>query len=179
MKIMIGIDPHKASHTAVAVDNTEAVLDQLRVRACGRQTVHLRCWAEPFPDRVWAIESARGLGYLLAQQLVAAGETVVDVPAVLSTRTRLLGSGRAQKNDLNDARSVAIAALRTDGLARVIADDHAQVLKLLAKRHRDLGRLRGQAACRLHALLMELEPGRQLSNVIYRTLVADNQQVIT
>ena len=38
-------------------------------------------------------------------------------------------------------------------------DEHAQVLKLLAKRHRDLGRLRGQAACRLHALLMELEPG--------------------
>ena len=55
------------------------------------------------PDRVWAIESARGLGYLLAQQLVAAGETVIDVPAALSTRTRLLGSGRAQKNDPNDA----------------------------------------------------------------------------
>ena len=94
-----------------------------------------------------------------AQQLVAAGETVVDVPAVLSTRTRLLGSGKAQKNDPNDARSVAIAALRTDGLARVTVDEHAQVLKLLAKRHRDLGRMRGQAACRLHALLMELEPG--------------------
>ena len=108
---------------------------------------------------MWAIESARGLGYLLAQQLVAAGETVVDVPAVLSTRTRLLGSGKAQKNDPNDARSVAIAALRTDGLARVGVDEHAQVLKLLAKRHRDLGRLRGKAACRIHALLMELEPG--------------------
>ncbi len=159
MTIMIGIDPHKASHTAVAIDNTECVLDEVRVRACAAQTERLRVWATPFPDRVWAIESARGLGYLLAQQLVAAGETVVDVPAVLSTRTRLLGSGKAQKNDPNDARSVAIAALRTAGLARVIADEHAQVLKLLAKRHRDLGRLRGQAACRLHALLMELEPG--------------------
>jgi transposase len=159
MTIMIGIDPHKASHTAVAIDNTECVLDEVRVRACAAQTERLRVWAAPFPDRVWAIESARGLGYLLAQQLVAAGETVVDVPAVLSTRTRLLGSGKAQKNDPNDARSVAIAALRTAGLARVIADEHAQVLKLLAKRHRDLGRLRGQAACRLHALLMELEPG--------------------
>ena len=81
----------------------------------------------------------------------------MDVPAVLSTRTRLLGSGKAQKNDPNDARSVAIAALRTDGLARVRVDEHAQVLKLLAKRHRDLGRLRGKAACRIHALLMELE----------------------
>jgi len=159
MTITIGIDPHKASHTAVAVDNTECVLDELRVRACAAQTDRLRSWAAPFPDRVWAIESARGLGYLLAQQLVAAGETVVDVPAVLSTRTRLLGSGREQKNDPNDARSVAIAALRTDGLARVGVDEHAQVLKLLAKRHRDLGRLRGKAACRIHALLMELQPG--------------------
>ena len=159
MTITIGIDPHKASHTAVAIDKAEQVLDQLRVRACAKQTEQLCSWASPFPDRVWAIESARGLGYLLAQQLVAVGETVVDVPAVLSTRTRLLGSGKAQKNDPNDARSVAIAALRTDGLARVRPDDHAQVLKLLAKRHRDLGKLRGKAACRLHALLMELKPG--------------------
>lgn len=159
MTITIGIDPHKASHTAVAIDNTEHVLAQFRVRACAAQTKRLRSWAAPYPDRVWAIESARGLGYLLAQQLVAVGETVVDVPPVLSTRTRLLGSGKAQKNDPNDARSVAIAALRTDGLARVHLDDHAQVLKLLAKRHRDLGRLRGLAANRLHALLMELTPG--------------------
>ncbi len=159
MRVTIGIDPHKASHTAVVIDNTERVLDELRVRACTKQTEQLRTWAAPFPDRVWAIESARGLGYLLAQQLVAAGETVVDVPAVLSTRTRLLSSGRAQKNDPNDARSVAITALHNTGLRRVTVDEHAQVLKLLAKRHRDLGRLKSKAACRLHALLMELLPG--------------------
>jgi transposase len=159
MRVMIGIDPHKATHTAVAIDDSEVMLDELRVRACNSQVTRLRSWAEPYEDRVWAIESARGLGYLLAQQLVAAGETVIDVPAVLSTRTRLLGSGRAQKNDPNDARSVAITAMRVDGLQRVSADEHAQVLKLLAKRHRDLGRLKSKAACRLHALLMELLPG--------------------
>jgi len=82
MTVMIGIDPHKASHTAVVIDNTECVLDELRVRACSNQTDELRAWAAPFPDRVWAIESDRGLGYLLAQQLVAAGEIVIDVPAV-------------------------------------------------------------------------------------------------
>ena len=37
MTIIIGIDPHKASHTAVAIDNTECVLDELRVRACAAQ----------------------------------------------------------------------------------------------------------------------------------------------
>jgi len=181
MAITIGIDPHKASHTAVAIDNTECVLDEIRVRASTKQTNQLRTWAAGFPDRVWAIESARGLGYLLAQQLVATGETVVDVPPVLSTRTRLLGSGKAQKNDPNDARSVAIAALRTDGLARVRCDDHAQVLKLLAKRHRDMGRLRGQAACRLHALLMELEPGGMAKrmNVTRANIILDRVVIDT
>ncbi len=109
MKVMIGIDPHKATHTAgVAIDNNEMMLAELRVRACNSQVKRLTSWAVPFEDRVWAIEFTRLLGYLLAQQLVAAGETVIDVPAALSTRTRLLGSGRAQKNDPNDARSVAI-----------------------------------------------------------------------
>jgi transposase len=159
MTVMIGIDPHKASHTAVAVDEREGVMAECTVRACTAQVERLREWATPFGDRVWAIESARGLGYLLAQQLVATGESVVDVPAMLSTRARLLGSGRAQKNDPNDARSVAIAALRNPDLCRVGRDDHSRVLKLLVKRHRDLGRLKNQTACRLHALLMELVPG--------------------
>ena len=159
MTVTIGIDPHKASHTAVAIDDSESVLDEYRLRACSDQSDQLRAWAAAFPDRVWAIESARGLGYLLAQQLVAAGESVVDVPAVLSTRARLLGSGRAQKNDPNDARSVAIAALRNRGLTRVRLDDHAQVLRLLAKRHRDLAQSRAETASRLHALLMEPQPG--------------------
>lgn len=72
---------------------------------------------------------------------------------------RALGTGRSQKNDPNDARSVAIAALRADDLARVRADDHSRVLRLLSKRHRDLARLKNKAGCRLHALLLEMVPG--------------------
>ena len=52
---------------------------------------------------MWAVESDQGLGYLLAQQLVAAGEVVLDVPAVRASRVRTLSSGRSQKNDPNDA----------------------------------------------------------------------------
>ncbi|MFT5979140.1 MAG: transposase [Ilumatobacter sp.] len=159
MTITIGIDPHKGSHTAVAIDGNEHVLDEIRVRSCSTQTVRLREWADRFEERTWAVESAHGLGYLLAQQLVAAGETVVDVPPVRASRVRVLGSGKSQKNDPNDARSIAIAALRADDLATVCADDHARVLKLLSKRHRDLGRLKNTACCRLHALLLEMVPG--------------------
>ena len=111
---MIGIDPHKATHTAVAVDDNEVVLDEFRARASTVQAQRLREWAGGFGKREWAVESANGLGYMVAQQLVAAGETVFDVPPVLASRVRVLGSGRSQKNDPNDARSVAIAALRSD-----------------------------------------------------------------
>ena len=99
MQVIIGVDPHKASHTAVAIDTSEAQLDHKKVRAARTQVDHLLRWAKPYPARLWAIEGANGMGYLLAQQLVAAGEHVVNVPATLASRTRLLGTGRTNKND--------------------------------------------------------------------------------
>jgi transposase len=105
------------------------------------------------------VEGAAGLGHLLAQQLVAAGERVLDVPPKLAARVRLLQAGDTSKNDPNDALSVAVAALRSRAQRPVLADDHAAVLKVWAKRHRDLGRARNQAACRLHAVLCDLVPG--------------------
>lgn len=157
--VLIGIDPHKATHTAVAVDTEETALGELTVKADRHQVEHLLKWAVDFPDRRWAVESANGLGFLLAQQLVAAGEDVVDVPPTLAARVRLLGSGKTQKNDSNDALSTAIAALRAKRLRGVVAEDHGTVLRLLADHHRDLGSLRTQAVCRLHALLRSIIPG--------------------
>jgi transposase len=72
---------------------------------------------------------------------------------------RLLAAGDVNKNDPNDARSVAVAALRSAGVREVRADDHAAVLKIWSKRYRDLGRSRTQVVCRLHAVLGELIPG--------------------
>ena len=157
--VLIGIDPHKSSHTAVVVDGDEKELARLKVRADRRQLQRLLAFAQPYEFRTWAIESAGGLGFLLAQQLVAAGEDVVDVPAVLAARVRLLGSGRGSKNDPNDALSTAIAALRDPHLRTVTAEDHVMVLRLLADRHQDLTALRTQAVGRLHALLAALVPG--------------------
>jgi transposase len=159
MSVIIGVDPHKATHTAVAIDPSEAELARARVRATRTQVRQLLRWAEPLGERMWAIESAGGLGYLLAQQLVAAGETVVDVPATLASRIRVLGTGRSDKNDPNDALSVAIAALRAPSLREVAPADHAQVLRLLAKRNIDIGKHRTRVVCRLHNQLMELSPG--------------------
>jgi transposase len=119
----------------------------------------MRGWAARFPARRWAIESANGHGYLLAQQLVAAGEQVVDVPSAQAARVRVLDSTRSQKNDPNDARSVAIVALRQPGLRTVTVEDHVAVLRMLANRHKQLSSLKTQAASRLHAVLASLIPG--------------------
>src|SRR6266516_6295138 len=149
MAVMIGIDPHKGSHTAVAIGAGEEPLGTLRVRACPAQAQELVAWAVAWPERSWAVEGASGLGHLLAQQLVAAGERVLDVPPKLAARVRLLEAGDTNKNDPNDALSVAVAALRSQAPRQVQAEDHAAVLKVWAKRHRDLARARNQVACRL------------------------------
>ena len=159
MNVMIGIDPHKASHTAVALDGAEDQLSCVKVRATSRQVDQLINWAECFEKRTWAIESAGGLGYLLAQQLVARGEEVLDVPATLSSRIRVLATERSNKNDPNDAHSIAIAALRSPRLRSVEPADHAEVLRLLAMRNHDIGAQRTRTICRLHSLLAELAPG--------------------
>jgi transposase len=159
MNVMIGIDPHKASHTAVAIGGDEDQLSSVKVRATNRQVDQLMSWAEPFERRTWAIESAGGLGYLLAQQLVARGEEVLDVPATLASRVRTLATGRSNKNDPNDAHSIAIAAQRAPMLRGVERADHSEVLRLFAKRNMDIGNHRTRVVCRLHALLAELAPG--------------------
>jgi hypothetical protein len=150
---MIGVDPHKGSHTAVAIGTAEEPLGELRVRASAAQAQRLLAWAAAWPERTWAIEGAAGLGHLLAQQLLAAGERVLDVQPKLAARVRLLAAGAVNKNDPSDARSVAVAALRSASRREVAADDHAAVLTVWSKRHRDLGRSRTQVACRLHAVL--------------------------
>jgi transposase len=157
--VMIGVDPHKASHTAVAINAAEEPLAELRVRASESQAERLLAWAQAWPERAWAVEGAGGVGHLLAQQLLAAGERVLDVPPRLAARVRLLQAGDTSKNDPNDARSVAVAALRSPGVREASRDDHATVLKIWSKRYKDLGRTRTQVACRLHQVLCELIPG--------------------
>ena len=159
MAVMIGVDPHKASHTAVAIGPAEEPLGKLRVEASEGQAAELLGWASEWPDRTWAVEGAGGLGRLLAQQLLAAGERVLDVQPKLAARVRLLEAGNTGKNDPNDARPVAVAALRSRSGRQVAAEDHAAVLRIWARRHRDLARARNQVACRLHAVLCDLVPG--------------------
>ena len=90
MKVLIGVDPHKAS---VAVAVVDEVAGELLERASFPQDRDgLRClerWAKRFAERRWAVGNAGGLSRYLAGRLAAAGESVVDLPPKLSARVRL------------------------------------------------------------------------------------------
>jgi transposase len=176
--VMIGIDPHKRSHTAFVIDGREKQLGQLRVRASSQQSEQLLGWARQWRQRTWAIEGAHGLGQLLAQELLAAGERVLDVPPMLAARVRLLDSGQINKTDANDARADAIAALRARELPDLTVEDQTTVLRVWSRRYRDLGRLRTQAVCRLHMLLSELVPGGVRKQLRTRQAVAVVDRVV-
>ncbi|MCM0673351.1 IS110 family transposase [Micromonospora phytophila] len=110
-------------------------------------------------DRLWAVEGCNGIGRHVAQRLVADGETVVDVPAKLSARARVFATGQGRTTDPVDARSVAVVALRTEGLRQVVTDDTTVALRLLVDRRDQLGRARTDVVSRPHHLLLELVPG--------------------
>src|SRR5439155_19088756 len=118
----------------------EEPLAELRVDACPSQAEQLLAWAAGWPERAWAVEGADGLGHLLSQQLAAAGEQVLDVPPKLAARVRLLQAGDTNKNDPNDAFSVAVAALRIPAKRPVLAVYHNYVLNVWAMQYCTLTR---------------------------------------
>jgi transposase len=158
MRVLIGVDPHKHSHTAAVLDPHGALLDQRRVPATHDGHRALRRWAAHWPERCWAVEGAAGVGRVLAQQLVGDGEHVIDVPAKLAARVRALSPGHGRKADTGDAISIAHAALHVTGLHQVTAEEHTTVLRLLSERRDDLVAARTQTLNRLHRLLAELIP---------------------
>jgi transposase len=86
--ITIGIDPHKSSLTAVALQPTGDVSATIRLEVNRDTVTQLAGWAARWPQRQWAVEGAAGLGRGDAQGLAAADESVVDVPAQLAARAR-------------------------------------------------------------------------------------------
>jgi transposase len=160
MKVLIGVDPHKASVAVAAVDEVAGEL--VEYASFPQNRVGLRAlerWAKRFGERRWAVENAGGLGRYLAGRLAAAGESVVDVPSKLSARVRVLSTGNARKNDELDALATALAAWRNERLAAVDPEAESEVLRLLSERREDLVAERTRAFNRLHGLLRDLVPG--------------------
>src|SRR5215208_1219471 len=162
MKVLIGVDPHKASLAVAALDEAKGELLERASFPQNRAGLSaLERWARRFPERRWALENACGLGRHLAVRLAGSGESVVDVPPKLWARVRVLSSfaGNARKNDGLDALATALAASRNERLAVVDPEAASEALRLLSERREDLVAERTRALNRLHALLRDLLAG--------------------
>jgi transposase len=158
--MIIGIDPHKMSHTANAVNPaTNSTAASLRIDASPAGYRELMRWAKQFPERRWAVENARGLGRHLAQWLVARGEVVLDVPSTATARVRELSRGSRRKIDVIDDAAAASVAARHGDATVVIAEDYTTVFALLEERRANVAAQRVRIANQLHAVLRDLAPG--------------------
>ena len=160
MKVLIGVDPHKASVAVAAVD--EAIGELLERASFPQDRAGLRAlerWAKRFPERRWAVENAGGLGRHLAVRLAALRRVGGGRAAqALGTGAGAL-DGNARKNDGLDALATALAASRNERLAAVDPEAASEALRLLSERREDLVAERTRALNRLHALLRDLLPG--------------------
>ena len=158
--MLIGIDPHKSTHTATAVEPaTNREVASIRIDASLQEYRRMLTWAARWPQRRWAIENAEGLGRHLASWLLARGEHVVDVPSTATARVRQLSRGGGRKNDRIDAAAAAcVAALQGDARP-LAAEGTTDALAVLDERRVNLSQARVRAVNQLHALLRALLAG--------------------
>jgi hypothetical protein len=158
--VVIGVDPHKRTHTATAVQpGSNRVLATVQIEASLAGYRRLLRWARAFESRRWAVENARGLGRHLAQWLVARREQVEDVPSTATARVRELSRGGRRKNDVIDAAAAASVAALTGDVQTVEAEGATTLLALLDERRGNLVAQRTRLVNQLHALLRDLVPG--------------------
>ena len=154
--IVIGVDVHKHSLTAVAVDEAGRMLDERTVAAADGE---LLAWARKLgSERLWALEDCRQLTRWLERQLLAASEELVRVPPKLMAPQRRAGRIRG-KSDPIDALAVARAALREPRLDHPRpGEERLRELKLLVDHRDDLVDERRRAQQRLRWHLHDLDP---------------------
>jgi transposase len=160
MVMLIGVDPHKSTHTATAVEpDTNQEVGSLRIEASLAEYRRMLTWAGRWPQRRWAIENAHGLGRHLASWLLARGEQVVDVPTTATARVRQLSRGGGRKTDRIDAAAAACAAALQGDARPMQPEGSAAALAVLDERRVNLAQSRVRAVNQLHALLRELLAG--------------------
>ena len=154
--IVIGVDVHKQSVTAVAVDEAGRTLDERTVAVGSDELVG---WASALGgERLWALEDCRLLTPWLERQLLGLGEELVRVSPRLTVPERRAGRTRG-KSDPIDALAVARAALREPDLPRPQPGERVhREIKLLVDHRDDLVDERRRTQQRLRWHLHELDP---------------------
>ena len=157
--VMLGVDVHKDTHTAVAVDELGRQESVRTVRATDAGHQQLVRWARTnWPHgRTWAVEDCRHVSTRLERALLAAGERVVRVPPKLMAGARDSARTRG-KSDPIDALAVARAALREPALPAAERNEVSRELKLLVDHRENLVAQRTRMQNRLRWHLHELDP---------------------
>src|SRR2546427_8764005 len=99
--VTIGSDPHKSSHTFVAVDGNGRKLAEKTVKAVSEGHLEALRWASQWPERVWALENSRHLVRRLERELLVAGGAAVRVPPRVIGGNRKEGRERGQSDPLD------------------------------------------------------------------------------
>jgi len=161
--VVIGIDAHKRTHTAVAVDAFGVERGVRTVLATTTGHLELIRWADELgPERRFAVEDCRHLTRRLERDLLGAGETIVRVPPKLMAIERRVARTRG-KSDPIDALAVARAALREPGLPTAHLDGAERELRLLLGHREDVvaerTRIINRVRWHLHGIDPALEAG--------------------
>jgi transposase len=158
--MLIGIDPHKSTHTATAVD-PEANSDRssIRIEVTLADYQRMLDWARQWTQRQWAVENAEGMGRHVTSWLLARGERVVDVSPGATARVRQPSRGGGRKNDRIDAAAAACVAALPGDARPMRVQDSTDALALLDERRTNLAQARVRAANQLRALLRALLAG--------------------
>lgn len=154
--VTIGIDSHKQTHTAVAVDDLGRRLGEKKLATTSEAHLGPVAWARQWIAVCFALEDCRHLTRRLERDLLGAGHRVVRVPTQLMAAARR-GGRRPGKSDPIDAEAVALAALRHSDLPVAELDGPTREVKLLVDR-RDLVAERTRIQARLRWHLHELDP---------------------
>lgn len=154
--IVVGLDVHKHSLTAVAVDELGRTVAEHGGAADGGDVVG---WARSLDQQLlWAVEDCRHVTRGLERTLLGAGERLVRVPPRLTAPQRRRGRVRG-KSDRIDALAVARAALQEPALDGPRAGEAVlRELKLLVDHRDDLVAERRRCQQRLRWHLHELDP---------------------
>ena len=170
--IVVGIDPHKHSHTACAVDGASGVmLGELTVKARRAGHEQLVEWARELGrELLFAVEDVRRCSGGLERFLLERGEAVVRVAP------KLMGASRRHersfgKSDSIDARAVARAALREPDLPRAHLAGIERDIALLLVRREELIAERVRLVGRLRWHLHDLDPDFQIPQAALRNEV--------
>lgn len=156
---VIGIDTHKATLAACAIDDLGQVVDERTVPNTPDGFSDLAGWLAAIgPVERIGVEGSAGYGAGVARFLLAAGETALEVPPQLSHRERTR-TRRAGKSDPGDALAIARVTRREVDLPPVRLPDAARELGLLVEAREDLVAEATRIRNRLHADLVVLVPG--------------------